>query len=216
MMVTMRATLTAATILAVLVLLGVSGCVNTDTAHFTDSDFVGYHIKQVVVRVPLRNLGAEQFLEQQIVQEFNHHKNVSKVVSAVSFISLFSPTRDWTDAEIATQLDTSGFDTILVVNLLGSQTSETVVGYTTTGTTNSNILTNTTGTTNSNTQTTPIIKATRVTSIRSTLYEVKTGKKIWVADSTISASGAYDMSDQQQVDSYIGNLMSTLKKDGHL
>jgi hypothetical protein len=55
-----------------------------------------------------------------------------------------------------------------------------------------------------------------MTCFNSTLYDVKNGKKIWIAESTTQAGGTLFMSDQTQIKSFIGGLVSALKTDGHL
>ena len=200
------------------VLTGLCGCVKTDITDFTDKDYEGYHIHKVAIRSMKGDLKSDKQIEQTIVNEL-----ASKKIPAESFMSKFTPTRVWSESEVAQELSKGDFDTIMYVNILSSQTTSQIVGYHNSGQAstygNATSIGNTTiynGTTTYNGNVTADTRVRRDTAIRVTIYDVKSAKIIWIADCKTVAGGTLFIGDQTQLDSFAAKLVEALKQSGHV
>jgi hypothetical protein len=195
-------------LLAVLLVLplATTACVTTQVNGYTDNSFRGHKVKRIAVRAANANFAFAQILEDDLVAEFK-----SDGIQATSFLAMFPPTRDLTNAQVAQSLKERGFDGIMYVNLTGSDTKETTIGYTNTGT--GYVYGNTASYSGHSTAMTAI---RRYTSTRATLYDVVSGDKIWIADTNTNAGGLLYQSDDTQAESIAEEIVTALHKSGHI
>ena len=183
-----------------------TACVTTQINDYTDNDFQGYKVKRIAVRAANANFAFAQILEDDLVKQFK-----ADGIAASSFLAMFPPTRDLTNAQAAQALKEKGFDGIMYVNLMGSNTHESVIGYSNTGT---GYVYG--GTASYSGTSTAMTAVSRYTSTRATLYDVTSGHKIWIADTNTSAGGLFYQSDDTQAESIAEEIVAALRKSGHL
>lgn len=184
----------------------VTSCIRTNIKGFTDRDFNGYKIKKVVVRAPNSGFSLGEQIEASMVKEF-----AKKGVYAVSFLAMFPPTRDWTNGEVAQELAQKGFDSIMFVNLIGSDSSAQTVGYVNSGSVS--VYGNNAFYTNS---TTAVTHVSRYTATRIKLYEAVSGRVIWIADSSTRSGGHLYVRDEAQAGSIASETITALDESGHI
>lgn len=195
--------------LAVLVtsaVLFISGCISTHVRGFSDRDYRGYKIQKVAVRAPNAGFSFGETLETSMVKQLQ-----AKGVKARSFLKSFPPTREWTNQEISTELMKDGYDSIMYINLIGSDTSTQTIGYIHNG--NAYAYGNMATYSGSST---PMTAISRYTSTRVKIYDVKNAKVIWVGDSSTNAGGLLYMSDETQADSIATEITTALQESGHM
>ena len=195
-------------LLAVLVVVSLtnSACVTTQVSGYTDNDFRGHKVRRIAVRAANANFAFGQLLEDNLVHEFK-----GEGIQAASFLAMFPPTRDLTNAQVAQALKEKDFDGIIYVNLMGSNSRESNVGYVNNGTAYVYGNTATFGGTS-----TAITLVSRFTSTRATLYDVVSGHKIWIADTNTNAGGVLFQSDETQAESIAEEIVKSLQKSGHI
>lgn len=193
-------------VILVTVLGGLTSCITTNVKGFTDRDYQGYRIRKVVVRAPNAGFQFGDLLEKSMIEKFKN-----RGVYAESFLAMFPPTREWTNGAVAQELIKQGFDTIMYVTLIGSQTSSETIGYVSTG--QANAYGNTVSYSGS---TTAVSAIRRYSSTRAKLYDIKTANVIWVGDSSTKAGGLLFMGDDTQVESITTEIVASLSESGHL
>lgn len=182
------------------------GCIETTVKGYTDRTYSGYHIRKVIVRAPNAGFVLGELIENKMVDQFKKTK-----IIAESFTKRFSPTREWTNDEVAQELMMDGFDSIMYVVLTGSESSTQTIGYINNGQASAY------GNTASyNGFSVPISATRRYTATRANLYDVKTAKVIWVGDTNTKAGGLAFMSDDTQADSIAKEVIISLASNGHL
>ena len=165
-----------------------------------------HQIKNAVVRAPNAGFAFGELLETSMVENLT-----KRGVHAESFLSLFPPTREWTNEEVAKELMREGFDSIMYINLVGSDTNSQTVGFINNGT--ASAYGNTASYSGSSTAITAI---SRYTSTRVKVYDIVTGRVIWVADSSTKAGGLLYVGDETQTDSIAAEIVDALAVSGHL
>lgn len=199
-------TLLLHTFLLALALSSLSGCISTNVKGYTDQDYQGYKIRKAVVRAPDTDFQFGALLENSIVDELG-----DAGVKAGSFLKLFPPTRQWTNEQVAQILRQQGYDTIMTVSLTGSNTSSDTIGYINTGT--ASVYGNTAY---YNGNSTAITTFHRHTTSHIKVYNVATGRVVWIGDARTSAGGLLYMGDETQTDSLAEEMVDALRDSGHL
>ncbi len=193
-------------IMSIALAISLTACITTNVKGFTDREYADYRVKKVVVRAPNANLDFGALIEQSFVEEFNF-----RGIHAASFMTMFPPTREWTDEDVANELEKNGFDSILYVILTGSDTNTDTVGFHNTGT--ARVYNNSVS---YSSYSTPVRSIRRYTSTRARLYEVRTARTVWVGDSSTSAGGLAFIGDASQAHSISANVVAALRDGGHL
>ena len=195
-------------LLAVILVLPLfnTACVTTQVNGYTDNDFRGHKIKRIAVRAANANFAFAQILENDMMAEFK-----DEGIEAASFLALFPPTRDLTNEQVARALRAKGYDGIMYINLLGSDSKATTIGYINTG--SAYVYGNSASFSGTSTAMTAI---RRYTSTRATLYDVASGHKIWIADTNTNAGGLLYQSDDTQAESIAEEIVDSLHKSGHI
>ena len=166
-------------LLMILITLLITGCVTTNVKGYTDREYNGYKIKKAVVRAPNAGFAFGELLEGSLVEELNNAG-----VPAKSFLEMFPPTREWSNEQVAKELMEKGYDAILHVNLTGSDANEQTIGYINHGT--ASVYGNSASFSGSSTAMTMV---SRYTATHIKLYDVATGRVIWVGDANTKAGG---------------------------
>lgn len=189
----------------VIATLFLTGCVSTNVRDFTDPDYMGFQSKKLLIESP------SHLIEESFSNEL---KNIDVVYYLSS--SIFIPTRTYTTKDKLKIMKDKGFDSLLTINISGDHQSSNVVGYNT----NSYASAYSTGYGNayaSGTSTTiPIVAHNRNSKAQAKLYEVKTGRVIWVGNLDTSAQGSLYMSNSTTADSIAEEAVVSLLKKGHL
>lgn len=157
-----------------------SACVSTDVRDFTDPKYVtNYKVSKVIVRAPNASLTFGTALENSIVKQLT-----SSGVEAVSFLSMFPPTRSYEQSVIKAKVVEQQFNGVMYVNITGANADSSVIGYSSNSnaTFQNNMI-------SSSTTTTPIIGFRRNTFLNVKLYEPKSSDVIWLADTATNAGG---------------------------
>ena len=182
------------------------GCITTNIKGYTDRDYNGYKIRKAVIRAPNAGFAFGELLENSMIKELKN-----KGVHAESFLRRFPPTRDWTNEEVAKELIKDGYDTIIYVNLIGSDTTAKTIGYIKTGT--GSVY----GSTGSYSGSSIAMSAiSRYTSTQVRVYNIATGKIIWVGDSSTKSGGLLYIGDEMQTDSIATETIVALNESGHI
>ena len=184
----------------------IAGCVTTSVKGYTDRDYKNFQIKKVAVRAPNSSFSFADLLENSMVEELK-----KKGVSAESFVAMFTPTRKWINKEVSTELIENGFDTVIYINLAGSNMSSHTVGYINNG--SASVYGNNASFNSSSIAMTAI---TRFTSARIHVYEVRTGDVIWIGDTDTKGDGLLFLGDKQQTDSIAAKTVEALEGSGHI
>jgi hypothetical protein len=192
---------------ALLVLpLVTTACVTTQVNGYTDNAYRDHKVYRIAVRAANANFAFAQLLENELVDEFK-----DKGIRATSFLAMFPPTRDWTNAQVTQALKQRGFDGIMYVNLTGADSQETTIGYVNTG--SASVYG---GSASYRGHSTAMTAIRRYTSTRASLYDVASGHKIWIADTNTNAGGLLYQSDDTQAESIAEEIVAALHKSGHL
>lgn len=191
-------------LLSVTVSLG--GCVTTKVRGYTDHSFANYKVQKIVVRVPNADFAFAELLENSMVEELK-----DSGIPAASFIRMFPPTREWTNDEVTHQLRQKQFNAIMYINLSGSETHSQTIGYINSGT--ASVYGNTASYYGNSTA---VKTFHRYTSTRVKVYDVASGRTVWVGDSSTQAGGLLYMDDETQTESIAEETVANLKSNGHI
>lgn len=191
---------------SLLAAISLTGCIITHVKGFTDRNFEKYHLTKMAVRAPNASFMFGELLEKSMVSALR-----DKGVQAESFMAIFPPTRKWTHEQVAVELTQKGFDTIMYVNLTGSESRAETVGYINNG--NASVYGNTA---TFNSVSLPVTGRSRYTATRITIYDITTAHTIWVGDSTTHAGGLLYIGDETQTDNIAKEVTDSLVKSGHL
>ncbi len=183
-----------------------TGCISTNVKGYTDNNYQKYNIKMMAVRAPNSGFEFGELLEKSMVDELE-----DEGVKAGMFIKMFPPTREWTNEQVTQKLLNDGFDSIMYINLGGSDTSSNTIGYINNGT--ASVYGNTASI---NSYSTPVVATHRYTSTRIKIYSVKSGELVWVADTNTSAGGLFYIGDRTTTDSIAEDVVESLKRSGHM
>lgn len=187
-------------------IFGLQGCVSTQVRGYSDRDYQNHKITKVVVRAPNVGFSFGEKIEDSFVATLKENG-----VSAESFLKMFPPTREWTDSEVSDELLRLGFQEIIYINLLGSSSGSQTIGYIHNG--GGSVYDDNFSVQGTSTAVTAL---SRYTSARTTVYDVKTAKIIWVGDSDTEARGTLFLGDETQTDSISDETVLALKENGHL
>jgi len=194
------------TLLLVVSLSSLSGCISTNVKGYTGQDYHGYKIRKAVVRAPDAGFEFGELMEHSIIEELG-----DAGVKAESFLKMFPPTRQWTNEQVVDTLRKQGYDAIMTVSLKGSDTTSNTIGYINSGT--ASVYGNTAY---YNGSSTAITTFHRYTSTHIKVYNVDSGRVVWVGDARTSAGGLFYMGDETQTDSLAEETVDALRDSGHL
>jgi len=189
--------------------LSLSACISTQVRDFTDPDYISFSSNKLLVESP------NHLFEKSFSDEL---KNINIIYAPSS--QLFMPTRSYTANEKLEIMKKHSFDSLLTISISGDNQSSNVVGYNTNSYASANAYSTGYGNayaTGSGTSTTvPIVAHKRNTQAQAKLYDIKTGRVIWVGNLDTSASGSLYMSNSTTVDSMTNEIVASLLKKGHL
>ena len=196
----------------------VSACVTTSVKGYSDTDFKDYKFRKVMVRAPNVNFSFGALLETSMVKELK-----LAGIPAESFLQTFPPTREWRNDEVNSKLLTTGYDSIMYINLVDSESSTQTAGYMNSGSANTygnvsvygNQATYSGNTTYRGT-TTPIVAFKRNTSTRVQVFDTRTAKIVWIGDAATKAGGAVFMGDEATSDDIAKAIVTALKEARHI
>lgn len=182
-------------------ILFLSACVSTRVKDFTDPDYISFISKRLVIESPSQTF-TDYFADalRRIDVEY------------ISSDKLFLPTRSYTKDERLKTMEKKGFDSVLLVDFSGGSRSSSVVAYNT----STRIYGGGYGNTYASSSTIPISTHRRNSQARAKLYNIKTGRIIWVGNLHTSASGALYMSNSSTVKSMTKSIVASLLRKGHL
>jgi len=201
-------------------LMVLTGCVSTQVKGYTDSAFQNHQMKKVMVSANNVDLSTGEIIESSMVGELNNMG-----VSAESFSRAFPPTRQRTRDEVKKAMLAMGYDSIIFVELVGSEVSTRVSGYQTYGNVNygtssatvhGNRVDYSGGNVNHNSTTTAMTSKSRHSTTSVKIYDIKSEDMIWVGSTDTNASGHLFTGAKASADSMASNVVKTLKESGRI
>ena len=172
-------------ILVLSLLTNLVSCRSTLIKGFTDPDYHAFKIHKLLVDAP-NALFDDAFT--------NKTKNIDVVYAATD--TIFLPTRSYTSEEKASIIKQNGFDAYLYIDITSNDKSSRVVAYQTKSTANAYSTGYGSAYASGTSTTLPVTSHKRRTTAKATLYEVKTGRVVWVADLDTKDSGSLYMSNR--------------------
>lgn len=191
-------------------ILTLSACINSKIESFTDPDYKDAKFTKMAVDLnalpPTTRLKAEPIVIQRL-KEAGY--------DAVSINEILVPTRTYEPAQAREIITASGYQYVLAVNVTGDTANSSLVGINSYNTSNYNVYGNNVNG-QSRTYTTPIIARSGSTSLKATIFDIKTGNTAWQASVLTEASGtAFVQNTQAIAQSVMGSIIDKLKADGH-
>ncbi len=185
-----------------------SACISTQVRDFTDPDYIEFSASKLLIEAP-NHLFAESFAQE--LEDINViHSPSSK---------LFMPTRTYTAKQKLEIMRKEGYDSLLTISISGDDQSRNVVGYNTNSYASANAYNTGHGNAyaygSGTSTTTTIVSHKRSTQAQAKLYDIKTGRTIWVGDLDTAASGSLYMSNSSTVNSITEKIVSSLIQKGH-
>lgn len=185
--------------------MSLTACISTHVRDFTDPDYISFQSKKILIETP-SHLFEESFS--------NELKNIDVIYASSS--SIFIPTRTYTAKDKLKIMEDKGFDSLLTINISDNHQSSKVVGYNTSSYANAYSTGYGSAYASGTSTSIPIVSHNRNSKAIAKLYEVKTGRIIWVGNLDTSASGALYMSTSTTVDSMVEEIVVSLLKKRHL
>lgn len=185
--------------------LFLTACISTHVRDFTDPDYVSYQSRKILIESP-SHLFDESFS--------NELKGVDVLYASSN--TIFIPTRSYTAKDKLKIMKEKGFDSLLSINISGDQQSSNVVGYNTNSYANAYSYGYGSAYASGTSTTVPIVAHNRNSKAQAKLYEVKTGRVVWVGNLETTASGSLYMSNSTTVDSMVEETVASLLVKGHL
>lgn len=188
-----------------------SGCISTNVKSYTDPDYRSTIVKSVVLDLnglaPI--LRAE--MEPSITQALT-----SARLKVTPISELISPTRDVPRDKVLEVIAQSGSDVILTMKVVDENERTTYAGSIGSATTSGYLSGNSySGSTSG--FSVPLVAARGETVMKATLFDAKTGRKVWVADLHTKASGtAYVGKPSKIASSASDALVDKLREDGRI
>jgi hypothetical protein len=216
----MRRTLFAALALTAMAL---SGCVTTDTQGYADRQLPQHPVQRMVALVAAPGPLAAN-LQSSIQQEARRHG-----VFGVDALTVFPPTRTYSDAEVKAELAREGIDAVLILTVgdtgvqreyagtvffsSGTATT-TAMGTATTfgGMTNASVMGTTTG--QVTTTATPTYRYHRQTNFQARLIEASSGRVLWVGSGDVQAGGLLFVGNGVSANSTVTAIFNDLQSKG--
>ena len=191
--------------------LSITSCRTTQIKAFTDPDYTNFTIRKFVIEADSE--GAKQVIKDRL----------SSLDVEYTFANeLFLPTRQYTKDDIANIILKQGYDSYLYIGIGKTAYSSNVTSYQTntqtTYTQNTNPYTpnyggiNATGTST----TTPMTSHKSRTKAEAKLYDVRTGRVIWVANLDSEAGGKLYMNESGTDFDIAKKVVASLIAKGHL
>ncbi|WP_286716088.1 hypothetical protein [Thalassolituus sp. UBA2009] len=182
-----------------------ASCITTKVRDFTDPDYTNYAVKKILIDAPTL------FFYESFSSNL---QNID--VQHATIESLFLPTRTYTESEKIEIIRNNGFDSLLAIEVANEDQSSTIIGYNTNSYANAySTGYNSTYASGSST-TTPIVSHNRSTQAQAKLYDLKTGRIIWIGNLNTKASGALYMSSGATINSMTRKIVTSLINSGHL
>lgn len=170
-------------------------------AGFKNPDYAEKQYKSIIVSVPIADLAMRDRMEKQISREIADEGGHAR-----SYLSVFSPAKQYTQAEIKDKLTTFDIDGILVVSFESEDRSRTggamalnqPMGY------------------YNMTTVVPVTANKRHATSTVTLYDAASGESAFVASAEASAKGLHARSDKKVLGRLADNIAKELKRGGVL
>jgi hypothetical protein len=169
-----------------LVAMALSACVTTDMQGYADRQLPQHPVQRMAVLIAAPAPLASN-LQSSIQQEARRYG-----VFAEDALTVFPPTRTYSDAEIKAELAREGIDAVLVVTVgdTGIQKEYAGTVFYSSGMATSNVMGMNAVTTGQMTTTaSPTYHYSRQTSFQAKLMEASSGRELWVGNGDVQASG---------------------------
>lgn len=169
-----------------------SGCISTKVNDFTDPEYKQFQAKKILVQVPGREF------EQVFVKQASKQRLTTEVIT---WSSLFLPTRQYTQQQIAQTLQDKQIDAVLHIDLQREHSDAQGGGY----------VTNNNGFGYS-THSIP----TRETQASAKLTLADSQVQVWTAEIQTDAQGAYNVQRDDTMESISLKVLEALLKKHHI
>jgi hypothetical protein len=212
-------------ICAVLAAASLSGCITTSMQGYADRQLPARPVSRIVAYVAGPNTLVSS-IQRSVAEEAR-----KRGIAADDALSLFPPTRTYSNAEVQQGLTANGIDGVLVINVgdtgVQQQYAGTILSGQYQGSSNASGTVNTFGNastvsmsgTSSGTMTaaaTPIYRYRRQTNFNARLLEASTGRNLWVGNSQVNAGGLLFVGDSASSSSSVAAIFDDLQAKGIL
>jgi hypothetical protein len=212
-----------AKLLGVLWILPLAGCVTTSMQGYADQALPSHPVSHLVAYVS-GPIALRQELEQSVVEQARKHG-----VIAEDALSIFPPTRSYTDAEIRSQLAARHVDGVLVLSVGDSGVSREYAGtifqgqsygtYAGAGTINTfgntaNVSMSGNYSGSSFGTATPMYRYSRTTQFQAKLIDPATSRTLWVGSGQVNAGGRLFVGNSTSASSSASAIFNDLAKKG--
>jgi hypothetical protein len=204
----MRGILAPTLVLAATVL---SACVTTDMQGYADRQLPQHPVQRMAVLVAAPGPLASS-LQSSVQQEARRHG-----VFAEDALTVFPPTRTYSDAEIKTELAREGVDAVLIVTVgdTGIQKEYAGTVFYSSGMATTNIMGMNAVTTGQMTATaSPTFRYSRQTTFQAKLIEASSGRELWVGNGDVQAGGLLFVGNGVSSNSTATAIFNDLQKKG--
>jgi hypothetical protein len=184
---------------------------------FTDPDYKGYTFRKAVILVQKASNDSRTQIEERLAKGLKDHG-----VEAVSYRSLFPPTRNWTADETNAVLAREQINAVVIVTVGASAASvipvatQTFSHATVSGNaydSGSSTRFNATGTSDSTSYN--LVSAHSAADFSAVLIDATTGHTVWYADITTKAAGTLFVGEKGDDKAVVKGVVEGLEKDGH-
>lgn len=193
-----------------MLLIFLSGCIESKIESFTDPDYKDLKFTKILVdlnAIPVTSRLKAGSIVMQRLKEAGY--------DAAPLTDILTPTRNYELVEARDKIASSGYEYVLVINVTGDTSSSALAGIYSYNTSNYNAYGNSVNSQGS-TYTTPIIVSSGSTSLKATIYDVKTGNTAWQASILTEAGGTAFVGNINAIaNSAMGSIIDRLKVDGH-
>lgn len=212
-------------ICAVLAAASLSGCITTSMQGYADRQLPARPVSRIVAYVAGPNTLVSS-IQRSVAEEAR-----KRGIAADDALSLFPPTRTYSNAEVQQGLTANGIDGVLVINVgdtgVQQQYAGTILSGQYQGSSNASGTVNTFGNastvsmsgTSSGTMTaaaTPIYRYRRQTNFNARLLEASTGRSLWVGNGQANAGGLLFVGDSASSSSSVAAIFDDLQAKGIL
>lgn len=183
-----------------------SACASSEIQGYTDPAYQGREFKHLLVGVSGVDYATQELFVDEIIPQLE-----SEGVEAISFSSVFPPTRRYTNREMYAVVNELGLDAALFISVGGSAYSDQVAGYQTYGTAQSY-----SNSAYGNAVTVPMRSVSRADAARVSLMDLANGNTVWIGDAETGGQGLLNTTDEAIAGALADEIVDTLQDEEHI
>jgi len=184
--------------------LALAGCANTKLTAYTDPAFQNAPYRSFVAHATNADLETQRLFSSEACEALRSRKAI-----CTPALEIFPPTRKYTDDEVTETLQARGVDGYLLIAIGGGSSSSQYLGSQSLATVNAY------GTSISSTNI-ATYSHSRHQAYDLILIDAATQKRAWIGGARVSGQGALNVTDEAFASSLSIELVTALRKAGHL